>query len=308
MTLYAPLLSRKKEIQVKIETDKGTGVSGDSALHVYDLDIKPTADMIERQGTGKFLGREQVDVLGALTGECSFKAELRGNDSGGLDAGLAILLQACAFVKTLEVYNLDSDFADHKTISIDVYEDGVRKEIEGAMGTVTFDGEVGGIMMLDFTFSGRWVAPTDQALPGGSPGTTIPMRIQGGTFTLGGESIKIGKFSLNINNELKMREDVDGLGGLAHYMITNFDPELSIDPEADKIAGYDFNGLWLSHTPAAVSLALGNGTDVATIVIPVFQFSEIPGGDRGGIAIYDITGKCLNSSGDDTVTMTISAA
>ncbi len=308
MTLYAPLLTRKKEIQVKVETDKGTGVGGDSALMVYELDIKPTSEFIDRQGTGAFLGQEQVGVHGAMTGQCSFKAELRGTDSQGLDAGIAILLQACAFEKTAEVYNLDSDFAKHKTISIDVYEDGVRKEIEGAMGTVTFDGEVGGVMMLDFEFHGRWVAPTDQALPGGSPGTTIPMRLQGGTFTLGGQSIKIGKFSLNVNNELKMREDPDGVGGLAHYMITNFDPQLSIDPEADKIAGYDYNGIWLAHTTAVVSLALSNGTDKATIAIPVLQFKEIPGGDRDGILIYDINGQCINSSGDDTVTMTIAAA
>lgn len=301
----APLLSRKKVIKVAVEGTKGTGVAGTAALLVYDLDIKPTAEFIPRRGPGLYLGNTNVGVLGALTGECSFKTELRGTDSSGLDTGLAILLQACGFVKTAEVYNVDSVFTDHKTISIDVYEDGVRKEIEGAMGNVTFEGEAGGVMMLDFTFQGRWVAPTDQALPANAPGTTIPMRLQGGTFTLGGVSAKIGKFSLNMNNELSTREDVDGGGGLTHFMIVDNDPQLSIDPEADLIATLDINGLWLAHTTAVVSLAIGNGTDTATFAIPVMQYMEIPEGDRSGKLIYDITGKCIHSSGDDAVTLTI---
>lgn len=302
MALSAPLLTRKKVIKVALETTKGTKVAGTQALLVFDLDIHPTAPFEERKGPGLYLGHPIAGVVNELSGECSFKTELRADGSGGMEAGLAILLQACGFKKTAEVYNICSD---HKNISIDVWEDGVKKGLAGAAGKVTLEGETGKRMFCNFTFSGIWQAVTDGALPANAPSTTKPMMIKGGTFTLGGESIKIGKFSLNNGANVINRADVDAASGIAYAMITDFDgPMLSMDPEADLVAGYDYNGLWLAGTEAAVSLILNDGTDQVTIAIPKFQYREIPEGDREGIAIYDVTGQCNHSTGDDAVKLT----
>ena len=305
MALSAPLLARKRVIKVKIEAEKGTKIAGDQALLVFDLDIKPTAPWEERKGTGLWRGHANKGVLGERSGTCSFKVELRGTGSHGLEAGLAILLQACGFKKTSESYGMHSTHSDDKTISIDVWEDGVKKGLAAASGEVSFEGEAGKRMMLNFEFSGIWQAPIDEALPAFAPSTTTPLRMQGGTFTLATLAIKIAKFNLKMGNNVVARGSVAAAGGIAYYMITDYDPELSIDPEADLVGGYDINGVWLAGTTAAVSLVVTDGTDVVTFTIPALNYKEIPEGDREGIQIYDVTGACIHSTGNDAVTIAV---
>ena len=162
--------------------------------------------------------------------------------------------------------------------------------------------------MCNFEFSGVWQAVVDAALPAYAPATRAPLRLQGGTWTLGGESIKIGKYSLDMGNVVVPRLDVDSAGGIIYSMITDFDPTLSIDPEADLVAGYDFNGLWLAGTEAAASAKVSDGTDSVTFYTPKVQVKELAGGDREGILTYDYNGQCNHNSGDDSVVITAAAA
>lgn len=304
MALSAPLLTRKKVIKVTLESEKGTKVAGTSAIMVFDLAINPTAPYEERKGSGLYRGHKETGVLGERSGTCNFSVELRA-DSAAMEAGLAILLQACGLKQTVQVYQVHSTPGDDKCLSIDVWEDGVKKGLAGAMGNVTFEGEAGKRMMCNFEFTGIWQAVTDEAMPAFAPATYPPIRLQGGTFTLGGESIKVGKFSLNMGNNVVMRGDVDGVGGIAHYAITDYDPVISIDPEADLVAGYDFNGIWLAGTEAAVSLAVTDGTNTATFTLPKVQARELTQGDRDGIQIYEFTGQCNHDSGNDSVAIAV---
>lgn len=306
MALSAPLLTRKHVIKVILEAEKGTKLAGTQALLVYGLEIRPTAPFEERKGTGLYRGHAQTGVLGARSGSCSFSVELRGTGSQGMEPGVAILLQACGLAKTVEVYQVHSTHSNDKTISIDVWEDGVKKGLRGASGNVTFEGADGGRVMLNFELSGIWQAVIDEALPAFSPSTTAAMLMQGCTFTIATEAIKISRFSLNMGCVVVPRYDVDAVGGIIYYMVTDYDgPIIGMDPEADLVAGYDYNGVWLALTEAAVSLALTDGTDTITFTIPKVQYREIPGGDRSGIKIYDITGQCNHSSGNDSVAIAV---
>jgi len=304
MALSAPLLTRKRVIKVKIEDPKGDKIAADQALWVEDLDIHQTSPFTERRGTGKHLGFGEEGVIEELSGVCSFTAEFRSNGSNGLEAGLAILLQGCKFKKAAEVYNLHSSHAADKTLSIDVWEDGRKKGLAGASGNVTAEGDVGKRVLLRFEFSGIWQAPIDENLPAYSPAVTPPMMLRDGTFELGSKSIKIGRFSLNMNNVVVPRPDVDAPSGIAYYMITDFGPVFNADPEADLIAGYDYHGILLARTEAAISLVIDDGTAKATFALPKVQIRELAEGDRDGIAVYDYTGQCNNNTGDDAVTIT----
>jgi hypothetical protein len=308
MALSAPLLTRKRVIKVKVETTKGTKVAGDQALLVEDLEINPTADFVERSGTGLYLGHSVAGVVGSKTGECSFSAELRGNGSSGLEVGLAILLQACGFKQAAQVYSVHSAHADQKTISIDVYEDGVKKSLAGCSGNVVFEADTGGRMLCNFTFSGVWQAVVDAALPAYAPSTTAPMFLKNATFVHASQSIKLGKVSLDMACQVVKRADADAAEGVLYYMVANFLPTINLDLEADKVAGYDYYGVWGANTTAAISLALNDGTDKVTFTIPAAQAREITDGDRDGIAIYDWTGQLNHSSGNDCITITAAAA
>ena len=86
MALTAPLLSRKRVIQVKMEADKGDILitTPDDAI-AFDLEISPTAPFEERKGTGKFLGHTSPGILGELSATCSFSLEVRGDGGSGAD-------------------------------------------------------------------------------------------------------------------------------------------------------------------------------------------------------------------------------
>lgn len=310
MALSAPLLTRKKVIQVKIEAEKGTEeTSGLVDVRVYGLDIKPTAPFEERKGSGLYLGHDEAGVLAEQSGTCTFSAELRGNGTAAMDAGLAQLLPACGLKNTSETYQVTSSHANHETLTINVYEDGVKKILFGAMGNVTFEGDTGKRMMCNFEFFGIWKAVTDVALPAYAPSSEAAPKIGSGTFTLATETIRISRFSLNIGNNIVPLMDANQASGIGYYAITDIDPVLSMDPEADLVAGYDYNGIWLAGTEGAVSLVIGSGAGKEiTFTIPKFQYREIPEGDRDGVQIYDVTGQCNHSSGDDAVAIAVTTS
>jgi len=308
MTLSAPLLSKKRVIKVVLETEKGTKVAGTQALFVDELSINPTAPFIERKGTGLYRGHEAAGVIGERSGKCSFTAEVRGTGAGGCEAGLAMLLQACGLAKTLEVYQVHSSHTIDKTLSIDVWIDGKKKGLAGASGTVVFEGTAGGRLLAKFDFDGNWQTPIDEALPAFAPSTLRPMQMQGGTFTVGGEALKIDKFNLDMGCTVVARKDVTAVGGIAYFMTSDVLPMLSLDPEADLVAGYDYFGIWVAGTEGAVSYIITNGTTKATFTIPKFQYRDISESDREGIFVYDANGQCNHSAGNDAVTITFAAA
>jgi len=307
MALSAPLYKKKRVIKVILEAAKGTKLDGTSAVTVFDLDIKDTSPYEKRAATGLYRGNESKGSHGQRSGECSFKFELRGNGATGIDAGQAIILQGCGLKQTAEVYNMHSSHADDKALSIDVWEDGQKKMLTGGMGTIVFEGEVGGSLIGTCVFKGAYTEDTE-ALPAHAPGTEPALKLKSGSFTLGGESILIGKFSLDMGNVVTLRPDASKASGILSACIPNTDPTVSLDPEQDLIAGYDFNGIKLAGTEAAVSLVVSNGTTTATIALPAVQTTELVPGEREGISTYDFTGQCNHSSGDDAVTITAAAA
>lgn len=175
--------------------------------------------------------------------------------AGTLGSGIDECLKAAGFVLTSTTYGPHSIQDNQKTLSIDVWEDGVKKGLAGAQGKLTIEAESGKRVMLKFEFSGIWQAPITEALPAYAPGTTAVLRAQGGTFTIGAAAKKISKLTIDVGQEVVARMDVNAAGGVAHYAITDYSPEISFDPEAELVSAYDINGIWLAGTEAAIVFA-----------------------------------------------------
>jgi hypothetical protein len=163
--------------------------------------------------------------------------------------------------------------------------------------------------MLDFTFRGKWQAPIDEAMPAFSFSTepAIKMDAAASTFTLGGSSVLVSKFELDMGIDVQPRPDIAAAAGIAYFHAADRDVTLAIDPEADTVAGEDFYGEWLAGTEKAVSLAIVGVDDTFTFAIPALQYRQLPDTEREGILAHDITGQCNASSGDDEVTLTVTA-
>ena len=300
------LLAQKKVITIKTESTKGTKISADQDVLVEDLVINPTSEFIQRPGTGLWLGNNVGGVVGGRAGVCSFTSEIKGTGSGGAELGLAILLSACGLNATGQVYQVHSTFANQDCVSIEVYQDGLLMILYGAMGNVTFEGEVGKRVLAKFEFIGIYETVADSALPAYSVSAAAPKFLASGTFTMGGVGLLISKFSINLQNNVVLRPDVDGPGGILSAIITNYDPEVAFDPESELVATYDYYGKWIAGTAGAFALSVGDGTvDKFAIACPAVQAKQLAEGERDGIAALDYVGQANHSSGNDAVSITV---
>lgn len=302
------LLSQKYVVKVAVEATKGTKLAGDSAIYVEDMEINPAFEFTPRASGGKFLGVNEGDVRGLQMGGCNFTAEMKGNGSTGFDPALAILFQGCGLLQTALVYKTHSTIAAQKTISIDVWRDGKKFGLAGAMGNAIIVGVSGERVLVNFTFIGAWIAPIDDALPAFAPGTESPMRWQTGAFTIGGVPSKTANHSLDLGTIVVMRPDAGHVVGTSlHAVITNYRPIITLDPEDVLITDNDLEGNLLSGATAAISMVPQSADVKCTIALPAVQIIDLPGSERDGLAIKDYTGLCGNSSGDDAVTLTTAA-
>jgi len=302
------MLERLRVIKVKLEAVKGTYLAGDQALLVFDLDCNAATEHDDRLGDGKFLGFNNVGVHGNEIGRCRFRTELRGNGSTGLEAGVGILLQACGYKLATATYTLPtSSVTNQKTISIDVFEDGKLKSLAGCMGTCQIEAAIPGkAVYLTCEFFGRWIAPTASALPAFAPSTTKPMKMA--SFTAGGSAKAISRFALDSGNAVVPAPDPNGTGQITSYIITQSLPRLQVDPDAVLPATWDVDGIRQARTTFAMVATFSDGTTVATFTFAAGQIASIEDRGRDGIWAAGLNINCLNSTGDDALTITSAGA
>ncbi len=301
------MLSEITAIKVGIESPKGTEFITTQAIYVEDLQINPTGSFIRRNGSGIFLGNTEPGVIGGRMGKCTFTSELRGTGAGGMELGLAILLQACGFLKTLEVYNTHSLFSAQKTITIEVWEDGVLKVLYGAGGTFTMEGEEGQRILFRFDFDGIYKDDSDEGVPAYSPSSAAPIMFGGGSFAYDGESQMISKFSLDAGMVVSPKQDVAGPGGVTYSFQSTHDPVVSWDPEANLVATDNVHGDWVAGNEGVMQLVMADASDTFTLAMILVQYKEIPEGTRNNLRIYESAGQCRNSSGNDSIILTVTA-
>jgi hypothetical protein len=162
--------------------------------------------------------------------------------------------------------------------------------------------------MLKFEFSGRYHQTTDVALPAMSSLSTVaPMVLQGGEFSVGGDTMNINKLSLTPGAAVAVRPSTVGDGGLVSYVIGDFDPELNIDPEADLVANFDFMDAYVDSTELAVAFMITDGTVDIDFSLPKVQIKTIESADREGILANDIVCQCNNNGSTPAILITAAA-
>lgn len=308
------MLSEKTTILIKLEGSIGGTIgvegTGDQAVHAEDLVINPTGTLIKREGAGLYLGPDTTGIIGGRTGKCTFTTEMRTDGSQAFDAGLAILLQACGFKKTANIYTI-ATYAEQETLTIDVYEDGVLKTLYGSMGTFTMEYEEGKRVLYKFDFDGHYKDEDEVGLSSYVP-TGNTMMGGTGVFTVLTESHKISKFALDMNNNVVPRHDVTGVDGIGYFMISVPRATASWDPEANLITtGGDADNMhadWLDGTTGTLLFSLSDGVDKVTLECAKVQYTDIPEGMRNNLRIHEVTAQCLQSANStDMVKFTVAS-
>lgn len=300
------LMTRRRAVTVKLESSKGGVVTPDTDVLAYEPTLTPDDTFIERRPVGLYSG-QIAGVLGARTGRATFRTELRGNGSTGLNAGLAILLQCCGFKLTTLTYAPSIVLTEQKTCSISMHEDGKLKKLSGCMGNARLTAEVGGMAYLEFEMQGVWIAPTDVALARATVAAQPPMRWAGGTLTLGSYHPKPGSLAISLGSQVVGHQNPENAAGYDYFFVSDHDATIEIDPESELVATHDYFGLWTAGTTAALTQTFSDGTTDVTIAAPAVQYRRVETGDRDGRLIESVVGQCLWSSGNDQLTI-VSAA
>ena len=187
-----------------------------------------------------------------------------------------------------------------------VYENGLKKQLRGASGTFKILMETGKPVMIEFTFTGIWTAPTDVAILAPTYVTQKPLRFANSTLSIGGswspcvQSVEIDAGNVVVARECQSASDGSGY---INAIITDRQPVGKFNPESELVAGQDTHGDWIAHAENSLSISLTDGTDVVTISAPKIQYTNIQEGDRNGIQIDAIDFQCNKDTadGDDEI-------
>lgn len=193
------------------------------------------------------------------------------------------------------------------TLTMGLYEDGVRKLVKGCRGTAKFGFKIGEPAIMEFSFMGVEAGVSDLALLSGVTfEETVPPVLLGATMSCDGVSLNIGELEIDVANNLAAKDKIDDAKGILSYMITGRDMKGSFNPEMVTVSEHDFFGKWFANTP--MELNLEYGTDDGNkfrIFAPKIVYNKIDDGDRDGIQLaqtsFDLTGSM--DPGDDEISI-----
>lgn len=194
------------------------------------------------------------------------------------------------------VYEPISDSIPSLTIAM--YHEGLKKALVGARGSLKIEGEVGGpaVMMMEFT--GVYVDVADVALLSGiTYESTIPPVLKGTTLEFDSFTPVVTSFGLDLQNVVALRESMAATRGAISARITGRDPMLSINPELDLVANFDYYGRMqgetLHRTEFDVGATAGNRFKV---IVPETQVTQVTESDRTGVSAVDLNCAVLGNT------------
>jgi len=189
------------------------------------------------------------------------------------------------------------------SLTMGLFEDGIRKVLKGCRGTVKFNFKIGEPATLDFSFKGVESGVADvPMLTGVSFDSTVPPVLLNAVMSCDGVSLNIGEMEIDVANTLASKDKIDDAKGIISFMITGRDMQGSFNPEMVPVATHDFFSKWFGNTPMAVDLAYGETEgNKFRFYAPGIIYNKVDDGDRDGIQLaqtsFDLTGSM--EPGDD---------
>ena len=306
------LLTRRVQVACKLETSPGTAetlTASEATILAYEPVWNFNPAQFKRDPYRKTLSRMN-SVAGQRLCEMTLRAELMGPPiaSRGTTTALSVLLKAGGFTEALSVgvsNILTPVSTGFEPITVAVYEDGLVKQLCGAMGNARIICKIGEPIFVEFTFVGKYSTHSDTAMLSPTYPASKPLIFQNATVTIFSDTLLMQNLEINMQNEVTLRDDPGDDTGYAYAQIVSRNPVLTFDPEQELVATHDFLSKLMSATEAAISLSV-TATDrtALTIALPKAKYVGLSKADRDGILTYSATCELNMSSGDDEVTIT----
>ncbi len=218
----------------------------------------------------------------------------------GLTSGASAAASSVPAVAGFEIKPISSGVS---SLTMGLYEDGVRKLLKGCRGSVKFNFKIGEPAVLDFSFKGVEAGVADTPLFTGIEfDDTTPPVLLNAVMSCDGVSLNIGELEIDTVNTLAAKDKIDDSKGILSYMITGRDMQGLFNPEMVSVATHDFFTKWFSNTPMALDLAYGETEgNKFRFYAPSIVYNKIDDADRDGIQLaqtaFDLTGSM--EPGDD---------
>lgn len=268
-----PLHARGRLFAFDGEATAGTAetisaADGSTIVMARNARISPRIDAVDREQQGS-LGFH-TSVLGARGAEVA--ATLMGIGSG-TNTGLVTfhdLLLASGLTHTVGGSSVAyvPSLGSTNTCTCALFKGpgagaaGLKRTAAGCMFNLTITGRTGQAPEWAFEGMGVYFGQTNVTVINPTYTTLHPPRLYGGTLTVGGTALHNANFTLNLNNQIVLREsvsanDADGRGtGFIAAWIANTRATLTMDPEKELANDYDATHLGGTAT-AAIEIAWG---------------------------------------------------
>jgi len=191
------------------------------------------------------------------------------------------------------VYRPDSpDVANMPALSCHYFLDGIRHKVLASRATATLDLTVGQIPAVNFTLTGTYVAPDDSPNPSVSYLQLVPEPVFGAKILLGSldmTQVAVNALTLDLGNDVQWRDDIQAAAGHKEPLVVGRDPTGSIDPDVLDLATWNPYSEWEAGSLVAVGCGIGSAAGRRVrVVCPETQYTNLPYGDRNGIATYQL--------------------
>ena len=193
----------------------------------------------------------------------------------------------------------------------------------GCRGNVEFVFVAGDRVLMNFTFTGRLkgyeegvtFTPTAEGRPIPPAFVGADMTIQESTYGASSAAAVSGQIfnslTINMGNEMVVRENVEVASGYASCYITGRMPTMTWNPDAVLAGTYDYWERFLVGDMSRMKLAVGSTSgNKFQFKMPAVQFSGISEGNRDEVVVYDTTstltggdyGSSVQQASNDTAT------
>lgn len=197
---------------------------------------------------------------------------------------------------------LDPISDEFKSVSLVMYRDGIKHVMPGAFGTFEIEATAGDYAKISWTFTGKWVKPTDEQMPAPNYEKTLPSQVELARLRIDGYYAIVEQFTFDQGNDIQLRPDVSSAEGYIGSRIVARDPTGGINPEAEKVADQDFWTKFADAKPMPFQMRIGTKSgNTIWMTSPGVQYTGMSYTDRNGLLTFDAGLKFPSYRADDEI-------
>lgn len=322
------------QLGAKVESTEGT-FTAPGAADMKFLVRAPTFRFLNQKAEREIRSPtfDAYPHVGRAAGaEISFELDLYAQTNAAKPAWVDTLIKACGLATItggggVAAWVLKPAsttlLATVPSLSMTANVDGYMRSLAGARGNVDIAMASGKGLVAKFTFQGVYVAPSDTAFTAGVTydtnahdlpcfiGAAVALTaISPATNGLSTAECILENCELQMGNRLTLRPSANASMGFLSCQIVGRAPKIVIDPEFVSVSAFDFlEAMRLDYryqftTGPLSGHAAGNNI---TIAAPNVQFGGVNEQNKNGRLVAQAELLCRGSSGDDDVSVTLSA-